>query len=107
MNQNYFFSHNLTNRLHLELRGEEKPVNANLETSEKALNRRVEIFRNYQTPSNQISQLKKAAEVFVIKSNRDTILTCKEGTQIFVRAGSFNTPNESSEIEIEITEFYK
>ena len=105
--QNYFFSHNLPNRLHLEWRGEEKPVNANLEINEKALNRRVEIFRNYQTPSNQISQLKKAAEVFVIKSNRDTILTCKEGTQIFVRAGSFNTPNESSEIEIEITEFYK
>ncbi len=105
--QNYFFSHNLPNRLHLEWRGEEKPVNANLEIREKALNRRVEIFRNYQTPSNQISQLKKAAEVFVIQSNRDTIITCKEGTQIFVRAGSFNTPNESSEIEIEITEFYK
>ncbi|MFN5910012.1 MAG: OmpA family protein [Bacteroidota bacterium] len=105
--QAYLFDRNVQNRIHIDWQGETRPLNSNKDEKEKTLNRRVEIVRNYRGPKNQLEKLTKPAEVFMIDPSRDTILVCKEGTQILIRAGSFVTEDPTSPVEIKVTEFYK
>jgi len=105
--QNYLYDHDVRNRIHIDWKGESKPLNTNKNEAEKTVNRRVEIVRNYREEANQIEKLAKPAQAFVINPKRDTILIGKEGTQIFVRAGSFVTKDPNAPIEIMLTEFYK
>ena len=105
--KNYLISHNINNRLHIDWKGELKPINSNTNESEKTLNRRVEIIRNYKENVSSTDRFKKEIQTFLINPNRDTVITGNEGTQIFIRAGSFNLKNNSAPVEIKLAEFYK
>jgi outer membrane protein OmpA-like peptidoglycan-associated protein len=105
--QNYLFDHDFHNRIHIDWKGEAKPVNGNMNETEKTLNRRVEVVRNYKDPNNFVERFKKPAETFVINPNRDTLIVGREGTRIFIPAGSFRTKDPNVPIEIQLTEFYK
>lgn len=105
--QNYLYDHDFHNRIHIDWKGEAKPVNGNINETEKTLNRRVEVVRNYKDPNNFVERFKKPAETFVINPNRDTLIVGKEGTKIFIPAGSFRTKDPNAPIELKLTEFYK
>jgi hypothetical protein len=105
--QSYLYDHDVRNRIHIDWKGESKPINANKDEGEKTLNRRVEIIRNYREDSNQLEKLSKPEQTFVINPSRDTILVGKEGTQVFIRAGSFIVKDPNAPVEIKLTEFYK
>jgi hypothetical protein len=105
--QSYLYDHDVRNRIHIDWKGESKPINANKDEGEKTLNRRVEIIRNYRDDSNQLEKLSKLEQTFVINPSRDTILVGNEGTQVFIRAGSFITKDPNAPVEIKLTEFYK
>lgn len=105
--QTYLFDHDVRNRIHIDWKGESTPINANKNEMEKTANRRVEIVRNYREQANKIEKLAKPAQTYLINPKRDTILIGKEGTQIYIRAGSFITKDPNAPIEIKLTEFYK
>lgn len=53
---------------------------------------------------------KKAAQKFIISSENDTTLICKEGTKLMIKANSFINTNNSEVLgmlELNVTEFYK
>ncbi len=54
--------------------------------------------------SSFLIQLKKDEQEFVIDNNKDTLIACNEGTNIFIPAHSFNA---SGTVTFRVREFYK
>jgi len=105
--QSYLYDHDVRNRIHIDWKGESKPLNTNKNEAEKTLNRRVEIVRNYKDPNTFTERFSKPSTSYFINPERDTVIVCKEGTRIFVPAGSFRTHGSNLAVELKITEFYK
>lgn len=101
----YLKNMGVKNRFHIEFQGEEKPVNTNANSKEMAENRRVEIIRNFKTNNLALESLRKSAEIFTILGSQDTTITCKQGTEIMIKANSFKT-NSDKPIELSVIEVY-
>lgn len=58
-----------------------------------------------------LTQLEKKPQIFSVKSNRDTVLQCKEGTTLRIKANSFVSEKTGQEIsgnvQLKVKEYYK
>jgi hypothetical protein len=70
-----------------------------------------EVEEKINTLSELNKRLNKKSSHFVIKTNRDTVIKCKEGTLLSIPANAFlNASNQnpvSGEVNISVREFYK
>ena len=103
--KNYFLSNGISNRIHIESKGESKLINNDATDAEKALNRRVQIIQDYKSSNTFFSDAEKEVQRFECKPNRDTILVCKQGTQIYIPDWAFNYLNTSSPIVVHVQEY--
>ncbi len=103
--QEYLKSKGIANRFHLESKGETKLVNDNKNEVQKTLNRRVEIIRDFRTNNTVFDDFRKVSQSYSLSQKKDTVIKCKEGTELTIKAGSFNTVGESS-VTLNVTEYY-
>ncbi|TNF46614.1 MAG: OmpA family protein [Bacteroidetes bacterium] len=106
---------NLISYIETEALGESNPLNKNLTSEDKKLNRRVEITIEHWVPdivesNGTIKDLYKMLEQEkqrnCIDPNRDTVLRLEQGTIIYIPAGAFKSDNNEC-VEIRAKEFYK
>src|SRR4051812_23313343 len=71
--KDYFLLNGISNKIHIESKGETKLINTNSTEFEKALNRRVEIIQDYKPFNLIFTNQKKEIQQFEIPSNIDTI----------------------------------
>lgn len=68
-------------------------------------------FENFTTVVEANKRLVKKATQFIIKTNRDTVLLCREGTLLSMPANAFLNSSTKSpvegEVKISVKEFYK
>ncbi|MEY4602930.1 MAG: hypothetical protein RIT43_222 [Bacteroidota bacterium] len=102
----YLAANKVTNRIYMDFEGESKPLNSNKNEAQKTLNRRVEIVRNFHPDHPTFESSKKTPQVFYISQNTDTVLMGKEGTELWLKAGSFKTTDANGTVRLELTEFY-
>jgi len=110
-----FENTNLITYIETDALGESSPLNKNLTSEEKKLNRRVEITVEQWIPdivetNGTIKDLYKMLEQEkqrnCIDPNRDTVIRLEQGTIIYIPAGAFKSDNNEC-IEIRAKEFYK
>lgn len=97
-------------RIKIQFYGEKKPIAKNDNDQDKQQNRRVEIIIEQGITYNKL-QFDKQAQVFFILTDKDTVLTCAEGTIIKIKANSFVSEKSNKVItgtvKFSVTEFYK
>lgn len=103
--RSYFEDKGITNRFHIEYKGERAPLNKNRNEGEMSVNRRVEIVREFTADNKVFNSMTKTPEVFVLDNSKDTVLLCNEGTEIAIKAGSFQTDSDTP-ITFSVAEFY-
>ncbi len=103
--KNYLLTNGISNRIHIESKGESRLINNDVTDAEKGLNRRVQIIQDYKTSNTIFSSTTKEVQRFEINPNRDTLITCKEGTNIHVDAGIFENTNASEPVIIQVQEY--
>lgn len=103
--KDYFLSNGISNRIHIESKGESKLTNKDVTDAEKALNRRVQIIQDYKSSNTIFSSTTKEVQRFEINPNRDTLLTCKEGTKIYIDDLIFENTNASEPVIIQVQEY--
>lgn len=92
-----------------------KTIESTTDTPEQKLTSEVFIVPNNQKKTTEIKQLysnlKKQAEVFQINTAKDTVITCKEGTVLKIKAHSFidSKTNQfiKGKLQLKVTEYYK
>ncbi|PKQ45654.1 hypothetical protein [Confluentibacter flavum] len=60
--------------------------------------------------NSNFESLKKAPQIFVVDSKKDTTIVCKEGTKLVIKGNSFvdaNNGKVEGKINIAVTEYYK
>jgi outer membrane protein OmpA-like peptidoglycan-associated protein len=78
----YMQSQGVNNRIHIESKGETQLLAKETDENQKGKNRRVEIIRNYSRNNFAFDAFQKVPEVFTLNTKRDTLITCKGGTQV-------------------------
>jgi hypothetical protein len=101
----YLNSRGIANRFHLESKGETQLFNDNKNEEQKTLNRRVEIIRGFSANNTVFDDFRKVSQSYRLSQNKDTVIKCIEGTELTIKAGSFNTVGESS-VTLNVTEYY-
>ena len=98
----------------LQYYGESKPIADNKREQGRKINRRVEIA--FEIPNKKQEKItkedfEKQPEIFVIFKNKDTTLTCNEGTILKIYANSFvskkGDKKTNDSVTISVREFYK
>jgi len=92
-----------------------KTIESNTDTPEQTSTSEVLIAPIYQEDTTEIEQLysslKKQPEVFQINTVKDTVITCKEGTLLKIKANSFidSKTNQiiKGKFQLKVTEYYK
>jgi len=92
-----------------------KTIESNTDTPEQTSTSEVLIVPDNQKNTTEIEQLysslKKQPEVFQINTAKDTVITCKEGTLIKIKANSFidSKTNQiiKGKFQLKVTEYYK
>lgn len=68
------------------------------------------VEEKFRSVSELNKRLKKKPSYFVIKTNRDTVIKCKQGTLLAIPANAFVTASDQdrivTEVKISVTEFY-
>jgi len=108
---NYFLSKSISkDKIKIQFYGENKPIAKNDNDQDKQQNRRVEIIIE-QINSDSKLQFDKQAQIFLISTDKDTVLTCYEGTIIKIKANSFVSEKTGKAIndtvKFSVKEFYK
>ncbi|WP_111684455.1 OmpA family protein [Winogradskyella tangerina] len=103
----YLSSKGLKNRFHIISKSESELVNKSLTEIEKSKNRRVEIILNLTSENMVYDALKSNYQIYKIPSNKDTLITCKQGTILDFKDDLFKLKNNESELTIKVKEFYK
>lgn len=97
-------------RLKTEFYGEKKPIAGNYSDKDKQQNRRVEIVIEHGNSDSELPFVKQT-QIFLISADKDTTLTCAEGTIIKIKANSFVSEKTgkaiSGIVKISVKEFYK
>ncbi|WP_107038639.1 OmpA family protein [Brumimicrobium mesophilum] len=104
--KNYLISKGLNNRFHVFSKSESEVLNEGLTEIEKANNRRVEIILDYDTNNSIYETLDKDFQVYKISSQKDTLITCLEGTVLDIGKDVFALKNKSSDLIIKVKEYY-
>ena len=104
--QQFLESEQVYNRCHLFSKGEEQTVNANSSEIEKALNRRVEIALNYTNDNSVYKSLRKKYQQYEVTLDKDTVLICKEGSQLVINKGVFDVDPRKGPVKVKVKEFY-
>ena len=73
--------------------------------TQKTLNRRVEIIRGFSTNNTVFDDFRKVSQSYRLSQNKDTVIKCIEGTELTIKAGSFNSEGEGS-VTLNVTEYY-
>lgn len=108
---NFFLSKNISkDKIKIQYYGEKKPIAKNDNDQDKQKNRRVEIIIEQGNLDSKF-QFDKHAQVFSISTDKDTVLTCAEGTIIKIKANSFVSEKTgkaiTGTIKFSVMEFYK
>jgi TonB family protein len=106
---NYFLSKGIgKEKIKIQFYGEKELIAKN--DQDKQQNRRVEIIIEQGVSDNKW-QIDKQAQFFFIPTNKDTVLTCADGTIIKIKANSFVSEKTGKAItgmiKFSVTEFYK
>ncbi len=101
-------------QIRLQFYGESKPIAENKSEQGKKINRRVEIA--FEIPNKKQEKItkedfEKQPQKFVILRNKDTMLTCNEGTILKIYASSLVSKNgdkkDNDSVTISVREYYK
>lgn len=90
----------------------EKPIKAIIKT-EILKQDSTSVKNEYIKPNEEIVDIEipeKTSEHFSINLNKDTLVVCKEGTKLMIKANSFIDQNNQTivgEINLKVTEYYK
>jgi hypothetical protein len=101
-----------SDKITVDFKGEQNPLNANRTETEKGQNRRVEILWQKPAPiaassiQDLYDLLEQQQQTFCINPNRDTVITLDQGTIIAIPAGTFRT-NSRDCILLKTKEIYK
>lgn len=85
------------NKMRIDYRGENQPLNTNLTDDEKAMNRRVDIIYS----EDPLLAMKVATQHYSLNNKMDTTFILKEGTKVFIPANAF----EGKKVDLSIREF--
>ena len=107
----YFLAQGLSKeKIVIQFLGESKPLVNNDSKVDKQLNRRVEIIIEKGLVQSY-KKIYKPEQIFSIPSDKDTTITCKEGTIIKVKANSFVSEKTGKDIKstvnLSVSEYYK
>ncbi|MFZ6052817.1 OmpA family protein [Halocola ammonii] len=103
----YLISKGVDGKFYLFSRGESNPVNENVSDHQKALNRRVEIIRDYNSENVVFASFEKPGQKFNINPQKPIVLRCQEGTSIHIGADAFDLIDPNSNVTIAVQEFYE
>jgi hypothetical protein len=102
----YLISKGLKTQFHLNSKGESQILEKEKSEAAKTRNRRVDINLNYSTDNQTSNLFKPEIQEFTISHKKDTILKCKNGTQIHIKKNSFKLRNKRRGVTIRVQEFY-